>query len=145
MVKYHVRELVGLRVLLPSRMGEDDFAAHDFIALWRSGACDDAAHEQLAAILRRCPLSGRLDHGYSDTGFGECLSDRWKRLSWVFGPAALGSFLGKSARDICVGLGFGEVLCVWTGTATVGQPLGSKGVGVSAPFKVWVFLHLSGD
>jgi hypothetical protein len=97
-------------------MAKKTLAAHDFIALWRSGACDDAAHEQLATILRRCPLSGRLDHGYSsDTGFGEFLSDRWKRLSWVFGPAALGGFMGKSARDICVGLGFGEVLCVWTG------------------------------
>ena len=96
-----------------SSMVDEDFAAHDFIALWRSGACDDAAHEQLAAILRRCPLSGRLEHGYSsDKGFGEYLSDRWKRLSWVFGPAALSGFLGKSARDICVGLGFGEVLCV---------------------------------
>ena len=119
-------------------MGEDDFAAHDFIALWRSGACDDAAHEQLATILRRCPLSGRLDHGYSDTGFGECLSDRWKRLSWVFGPAALGGFMGKSARDICVGLGFGEVLCVWTGDS---ESRSDSHWGL----KVWVFLHRLGD
>merc|ERR1712228_595449 len=30
----------------------------------------------------------------------------WKRLSWVFGPDALPGFLGKSARDVCISLGF---------------------------------------
>lgn len=92
--------------------------AHEFIALWRSGACDDAAQRRLADILRRCPLSGRVTHGHSsDPGFGERLSEGWKRLSWVFGPAALPSLLGKSAREICVGLGLSEVRECVLGTA----------------------------
>ena len=85
-------------------------AAAEFVALWRSGACDDRAHAQLRALLGRCPLAGRVTHGkHSDPGFGRLLSaDEWKRLSWVFGPEALPGFLGKSARDICLQLGFGE-------------------------------------
>jgi hypothetical protein len=85
-------------------------AAADFVRLWRSGACDAAAQAQLAQLLERCPLSGRMIHGFpDDPGFGHLLSaDEWKRLSWVFGPEALPGFLGKSARDICLALGFGE-------------------------------------
>jgi len=41
-------------------------------------------------------------------GSGLLTSDRWKRLSWIFGPDALALFLGKDARKICVLLGFGE-------------------------------------
>ena len=85
-------------------------AASEFVALWRSGAADDTAAAQLAELLLRCPLSGRVIHGDpGDAGFGRLLSaDEWKRLSWVFGPEALPSFLGKSAREICLQLGFGE-------------------------------------
>ena len=85
-------------------------AAADFVRLWRSGACDAAAHAQLDQLLERCPLSGRMIHGLpDDPGLGHLLStDEWKRLSWVFGPEALPGFLGKSARDICLALGFGE-------------------------------------
>eukprot|EP01045_Picozoa_sp_COSAG04_P012685 COSAG04_NODE_863_length_9800_cov_12.998248_12_plen_177_part_00 len=79
-------------------------AAADFVRLWRSGACDAAAHAQLAQLLERCPLSGRMIHGFpDDPGLGRLLStDEWKRLSWVFGPEALPGFLGKSAREICL-------------------------------------------
>jgi len=85
-------------------------AADEFVRLWRSGACDAAAHDELAELLRHCPLSGRMIHGFpDDAGFGRLLSsDEWKRLSWVFGPEALPGFLGRSARDICLQLGFGE-------------------------------------
>ncbi len=83
--------------------------AQEFIDLWRSGACDAEAHEQLRALLARSSLHGRVVHGYPgvDAGYGQKLSsDSWKRLSWVFGPEALHGFLGKSARDICHYLGF---------------------------------------
>lgn len=86
-------------------------AAEEFIALWQSGACDDQAHAALARLLERVPLSGRMTHGDShDPEFGRGLlsSDRWKRLSWIFGSDALPGFLGKSAREICLQLGFGE-------------------------------------
>ncbi len=84
--------------------------ASQFIALWQSGKCDTVAHQELQEILSNCPLSGGMIHGKTGVqGFGELLSsDRWKRLSWVFGPEALTSFLGKSTRDICLILGFGE-------------------------------------
>ena len=86
-------------------------AAHEYIALWQSGRCDEEAHAELQEILSRCPLSGRMIHGFPpdrDPGFGRLLSsDEWKRLSWVFGPDALSSFLGKDARGICLELGFG--------------------------------------
>ena len=85
-------------------------AAAAFVRLWQSGACDADAHAQLARLLMRCPLSGRVIHGFPDEpGFGRLLSaDEWKRLSWVFGAEALAGFLGKSAREICLQLGFGE-------------------------------------
>ena len=86
-------------------------AASEFVALWESGACDVAAHSRLQGILSRTELSGRLCHGSAtDAMFGRGLltSDRWKRLSWIFGPDALPMFLGKDAREICVLLGFGE-------------------------------------
>ena len=87
-------------------------AAHEYIALWQSGRCDEEALAELQEILARCPLSGRMIHGFPpdrDPGFGRLLSsDEWKRLSWVFGPDALSSFLGKDARGICLELGFGE-------------------------------------
>ena len=86
-------------------------AASEFVALWQSGACDAAAHSRLQGILSRTELSGRLCHGSAtDPMFGRGLltSDRWKRLSWIFGPDALPKFLGKDAREICVLLGFGE-------------------------------------
>jgi hypothetical protein len=85
-------------------------AATEFLALWRSGACDADAHAQLTALLEQCPLSGRMIHGKpSDAGFARLLSsDDWKRLSWVFGPNALHGFLGKSSWEICLQLGFGE-------------------------------------
>jgi hypothetical protein len=84
--------------------------AAEFVALWQSGACDKVAHARLAALLARCKLSGRMIHGYEgEQGFGRLLSsDEWKRLSWVFGPEALTGFLGKSAREICLQLGFGQ-------------------------------------
>ena len=87
-------------------------AAHEYMTLWQSGRCDEEAHAELQEILSRCPLSGRMIHGFPpdrDPGFGRLLSsDEWKRLSWVFGPDALSSFLGKDARGICLELGFGE-------------------------------------
>jgi hypothetical protein len=62
-------------------------AAHDFVNLWQSGACDGAAHEHLRSILARTDLSGRLTHGNADQpNFGPhglLSSDPWKRLSWV--------------------------------------------------------------
>lgn len=86
--------------------------AAEYVALWQSGRCDEQAHAELREILSRCPLSGRMIHGFPpdrDPGFGRLLSsDEWKRLSWVFGPDALSSFLGKDARGICLELGFGE-------------------------------------
>lgn len=85
-------------------------AAAAFVRLWQSGACDADAHAQLARLLMQCPLSGRVIHGFpDDPGFGRLLSaDEWKRLSWVFGAEALAGFLGKSPREICLQLGFGE-------------------------------------
>lgn len=93
-----------------SSIDKNKSPASQFITLWQSGKCDTEAHETLQEILSYCPLSGRMTHGKTGVqGFGELLSsDRWKRLSWVFGPEALSSFLGKSARDICLILGFGE-------------------------------------
>lgn len=87
--------------------------AAEYMALWQSGRCDEQAHTDLQELLSRCPLSGRLIHGFPpdrDPGFGRLLtSDEWKRLSWVFGPDALSNFLGKNAREICLELGCGEV------------------------------------
>lgn len=62
-------------------------------------------------MLQKCPLAGRIIHGLpGDEGFSTLLSsDGWKRVSWVFGPDALPMFLGKSAREVCVILGFGSV------------------------------------
>jgi hypothetical protein len=101
------QQLQQLQVL---RRQHSSTAAADFVRLWRSGACDEDAHAQLARVLQCCPLSGRMIHGFpDDLGFGHLLSaDEWKRLSWVFGPEALSRFLGKSAREICLQLGFGE-------------------------------------
>eukprot|EP00581_Thalassiosira_minuscula_P003013 CAMPEP_0183743194 /NCGR_PEP_ID=MMETSP0737-20130205/65092_1 /TAXON_ID=385413 /ORGANISM="Thalassiosira miniscula, Strain CCMP1093" /LENGTH=256 /DNA_ID=CAMNT_0025978803 /DNA_START=791 /DNA_END=1561 /DNA_ORIENTATION=+ len=84
--------------------------ASQFLSLWQSGACDSDAHSRLDTILSQCPLSGRVIHGRVGVqGFGSLLSaDRWKRLSWVFGPEALHQFLRKSSREICILLGFGE-------------------------------------
>ena len=84
-------------------------AAAQFLELWQSGACDAAAHAKLEAILARHELSGRMTHGEGD-GFGQGLlsNDKWKRLSWIFGPDAIRGFLGKDARGICMQLGFGE-------------------------------------
>ena len=86
-------------------------AAEDFLLLWESGACDDFARDQLNAILQRCPLSGRIMHGSGDDpNFGKLLAtDEWKRITWVFGPEALHSFLGKSTREICLQLGMSRV------------------------------------
>lgn len=69
-----------------------------------------AARVQIQAILRETPLAGRIIHGRSDMpGFGKLLSaDEWKRLSWVFGPEALSDFVGRSPREMCLKLGFGE-------------------------------------
>ncbi len=80
-----------------------------FVELWKSGACDAAAHDKLKLILSECPLSGRIIHGLpGDECFSTHLSsDGWKRVSWVFGSDALSQFLGRSARDICLLLGFG--------------------------------------
>jgi hypothetical protein len=92
------------------KLGQGDTTAAAFISLWQGGACDEAAHSQLTALLTRCELSGRMIHGYENQqDFGRLLSsDEWKRLSWVFGPEALPGFLGKSSREICLQLGFGE-------------------------------------
>ena len=82
--------------------------AQDFINLWQSGACDEAAQEKLVNILNGCELSGRMIH-YFDTKKPDALSDKvWQRLSWTFGPDALSGFLGKNAREICLQLGFAE-------------------------------------
>lgn len=84
-------------------------SANDFLKLWASGRSDSQAHTELGRILARTPLSGRMIHGKPGPRFGQRLStDEWKRLSWVFGPDALPSFLGKSPRDICLLLGFGK-------------------------------------
>lgn len=85
-------------------------AASEFIELWRSGATGETIAMHVEQLLQDCPLSGRMIHGYpDDPGFGRLLStDEWKRLSWVFGPEALPSFLGKSAREICLQLGMGH-------------------------------------
>jgi len=85
--------------------------AERFVRLWQSGASDQAAHDELEVLLAECPLAGRVIHGYSDEpGFGQRLSaDAWKRLSWVFGSDALRTiFLGLSAREVCLRLGFSE-------------------------------------
>ena len=79
--------------------------------LWQSGRCDEQAHVELQEILSRCPLSGRLIHGFPEArcpGFGRLLSaDEWMRLS-RFGTDALSSFLGKDARGNCLELGRGK-------------------------------------
>ena len=83
--------------------------AAEFIALWRSGANDAAAHAKLAQLLARCPLAGRVVTCLAgDPASGRLLSaDEWRRLSWVFGPEALPGFLGLDAAGICLQLGFG--------------------------------------
>ena len=85
-----------------------DEVAQEFINLWQSGACDEAAQEKLDNILKRCELSGRVIHYYDDKK-PDALSDKkWQRLAWTFGPDALSGFLGKNAREICHQLGFSE-------------------------------------
>ena len=82
--------------------------AQEFVKLWQSGACDEAAQEKLVNILNGCELSGRMIH-YFDKKQPDALSDKeWQRLAWTFGPDALSGFLGKNAREICVQLGFAE-------------------------------------
>ena len=83
--------------------------AAEFIAMWRSGANDAAAHAKLAQLLARCPLAGRvITWNPGDPASGRLLSaDEWRRLSWVFGPEALPGFLGLDAAGICLQLGFG--------------------------------------
>lgn len=85
--------------------------AQDFIDLWLSRDDSPEARAKLEGILSETPLSGRMIHGdrHLQEGFGVYLSfDEWKRLSWVFGPEAIRRFLGKSPREICLELGFGE-------------------------------------
>ena len=87
----------------------DASPAARFVELWKSGACDEIAHAYLAQLLQEQPLSGRVVHGMpGDKGFSTHLSsDGWKKVSWVFGSDALPRFLGKSAREVCLLLGFG--------------------------------------
>ena len=76
--------------------------------LLASRARDAAARDQLQALLSECPLAGRIIHGNraADPEFGKLLSsDSWKRLSWVFGPDALHTFLGLTPRGMCLTLG----------------------------------------
>jgi len=85
--------------------------ADRFLLLWRAGASDQTARDELEAILDECPLAGRVIHGeLGDPSFGELLSaDSWKRASWVFGADALREgFLGLSAREVCLRLGMGQ-------------------------------------
>jgi hypothetical protein len=89
----------------------DDSPANEFVELWLSGACDEEARAILADILSREELSGRVVHGQGDDpqfGVGLLSTDTYKRLSWIFGPDALATFLGKTPREICLLLGFGE-------------------------------------
>ena len=86
-------------------------AARRFIDLWQSRDDSPEARAKLEVILSETPLSGRMIHGnrHLQEGFGVYLSfDEWKRLSWVFGPEAIRRFLGKTPREICLELGFGE-------------------------------------
>jgi len=104
---------IELSLYLLKMMSEVDAGGHAaaqrFVDLWKSGACNAEAHSQLEQILTDFPLSGRVIHGLpEDKNFSTHLSsDGWKKVSWVFGSDALPHFLGKSAREICLLLGFG--------------------------------------
>ena len=85
-------------------------AAHTFIDLWQKKDTSPKAKAKLEQILSATPLSGRISYGKKQQqGFGVYLAaEEWRRISWVFGPDAIRKFLGMSARDICLDLGFGE-------------------------------------
>lgn len=57
---------------------------------------------------------GRVIHGCQEEDFTNLSCNRdahgvlWKRTAWVFGPDALERFVGKSAKEFCLLLGFDE-------------------------------------
>jgi len=84
-------------------------AAAEFISLWLSGANDTTAHDQLSQLLDNGgPLYGRIIHGLNEEDFDRLSTDKWKRLSWIFGPDALHHFLGRNLVEVCLFLGFGS-------------------------------------
>uniref|UniRef100_A0A7S2UYZ7 Uncharacterized protein n=1 Tax=Fibrocapsa japonica TaxID=94617 RepID=A0A7S2UYZ7_9STRA len=96
-------------------------AASEFIELWKNSInCDTQAlieaKEKCEHILNRVELAGRMIHiETTSEAFAEneidanlLSDDRWKRLSWIFGPDAVRNFIGIDARGICLLLGFGE-------------------------------------
>lgn len=88
----------------------NDNPAKEFLKLWESGASDARAKQRLKLILKRTELVGSVIYGTTDDPqFGKTLhTSKWRRLCWVFGPDALPDFLGLSAWEICIKLGFGE-------------------------------------
>eukprot|EP00854_Cymbomonas_tetramitiformis_P019303 gene19303-23076_t len=82
--------------------------AAEFLDLWNSGVTETAVVKRLEYLLAKRTLCGRIIHGKDDGAFVRLSVQPWKRLSWVFGPDALRTFLGKDARGICMTVGFGD-------------------------------------
>jgi len=97
---------------------EANSQAQGFIDLWQrsllirehpieavSGVGLQELREALGHILEAHPLAGRLIHGRDPSGFDRLSTDTWKRLSWVFGPDAVQSFIGLDGWSMCRDVG----------------------------------------